>query len=119
MPKHTMGGWADAGADAMAHEASKRRAKLHMEKSLPAGEGSSQQQGGLDVVDHVQAPVQVSPTPEQVAPSPEQVTPLPRHLPPLPRHLPPLLQPVVNVDGDDDEEEKQRQKNAFWTQKPT
>ena len=93
-----MGGRADAGADAMAHEASKRRAKLHMEKPLPAGEGSSRQQGGLDVVDHVQAPVQVSPTPEQVAPPPEQVTPLPRHLPPLP-------QPVVNVDGDDDEEE--------------
>ena len=89
----------------MAHEASKRRAKLHMEKPLPAGEGSSRQQGGLDVVDHVQAPVQVSPTPEQVAPPPEQVTPLPRHLPPLPRHLPPLPQPVVNVDGDDDEEE--------------
>lgn len=86
-----MGGRADAGADAMAHEASKRRAKLHMEKPLPAGEGSSRQQGGLDVVDHVQAPVQVSPTPEQVTP--------------LPRHLPPLPQPVVNVDGDDDEEE--------------
>ncbi|XBI06472.1 hypothetical protein VPH35_134483 [Triticum aestivum] len=98
MPKRTMGGRADAGADAMAHEASKRRAKLHMEKSLPAGEGSSRQQGGRDVVDHVQAPVQVSPTPEQVAPPPEQVTPLPRHLPPLP-------QPMVNVDGDDDEEE--------------
>ena len=75
----------------MAHEASKRRAKLHMEKPLPAGEGSSRQQGGRDVVDHVQAPVQVSPTPEQVTP--------------LPRHLPPLLQPVVNVDGDDDEGE--------------
>ena len=82
----------------MAHEASKPRAKLHKEKPVPAGEGSSRQQGGLDVVDHVQAPVQVSPTPEQVAPPPEQVTPLPRHLPPLP-------QPVVNVDGDDDEEE--------------
>ena len=93
-----MGGRADAGADAMAHEASKPRAKLHKEKPVPAGEGSSRQQGGLDVVDHVQAPVQVSPTPEQVAPPPEQVTPLPRHLPPLP-------QPVVNVDGDDDEEE--------------
>ena len=73
---------------------------------------SSRQQGGLDVSDHVQAPVQVSPTPEQVAPPPEQVTPLPRHLPPLPRHLlplprhlHPLPQPVVNVDGDDDEEE--------------
>ena len=91
MPKRTMGGRADAGADAMAHEASKRRAKLHMEKPLPAGEGSSRQQGGRDVVDHVQAPVQVSPTPEQVTP--------------LPRHLPPLPQPVVNVDGDDDEEE--------------
>ncbi|XBH74774.1 hypothetical protein VPH35_101656 [Triticum aestivum] len=98
MPKRTMGGRADAGADAMAHEASKRRAKLHMEKPLPAGEGSNRQQGGRDVVDHVQAPVQVSPTPEQV-------TPLPRHLPPLPRHLPPLPQPMVNVDGDDDEEE--------------
>ena len=59
---------------------------------------SSRQQGGLDVSDHVQAPVQVSPTPEQVAPPPEQVTPLPRHLPPLP-------QPVVNIDGGDDEEE--------------
>ncbi|XBI58893.1 hypothetical protein VPH35_040056 [Triticum aestivum] len=105
MPKRTMGGRADAGADAMAHEASKRRAKLHMEKPLPAGEGSSWQQGGRDIVDHVQAPVQVSPMPEQVAPPPEQVTPLPHHLPPLPRHLPPLPQPVVNVDGDDDEEE--------------
>ena len=62
---------------------------------------SSRQQGGLDVSDHVQAPVQVSPTPEQVAPSPEQVT----HLPPLARHLPPLPQTVVNVNGDDDEEE--------------
>ena len=100
MPKRTMGGRADVGADAMAHEASKRHAKLLMEKPLPAGEGSSQQQGGLDVVDHVQAlhPVQVAPTPEQVAPPPEQVTPLPRHLPPLP-------QPIVNVDGDDDGEE--------------
>ncbi|VAI64000.1 unnamed protein product [Triticum turgidum subsp. durum] len=86
MPKCTMGG----RADAMVHEASKRRAKLHMEKPLPAGEVSSQQQGSLDVVDHVQAPVQVSPTPEQVAPSPEQVTHLPCHLPPLPRHMPPL-----------------------------
>ncbi|XBI82464.1 hypothetical protein VPH35_091146 [Triticum aestivum] len=105
MPKRTMGGRADAGADAMAHEASKCRAKLHMEKPLPAGEVSSRQQGGLDVVDHVQAPVQVSPTPEQVAPSPEQVTHLPRHLPPLPRHLPPLPQPVVNVNDDDEEEE--------------
>ncbi|VAH56362.1 unnamed protein product [Triticum turgidum subsp. durum] len=91
MPKRTMGGRADAGADTMAHEASKHRAKLHMEKPLPAGEGSSRQQGGRDVVDHVQAPVQVSPTPEQVTP--------------LPRHLPPLAQPVVNVDGDNDEEE--------------
>ncbi|XBI08098.1 hypothetical protein VPH35_135886 [Triticum aestivum] len=94
MPKRTMGG----RADAMAHEASKHRAKLHTEKPLPAVEGSSRQQGGLDVVDHVQSPVQVSPTPEQV-------TPLPRHLPPLPRHLLPLPQPVVNVDGDDEEEE--------------
>ncbi|XBH98002.1 hypothetical protein VPH35_127582 [Triticum aestivum] len=85
MPKCTMGGRADAGADAMAHEASKRRAKLHMEKPLPAGE--------------------VAPLPEQVAPPPEQVTHLPCHLPPLPRHQPPLPQPVVNVDGDNDEEE--------------
>ncbi|KAF6997888.1 hypothetical protein CFC21_014057 [Triticum aestivum] len=90
MPKRTMGGRADAGADSMVHEASKRRAKLHMEKPLPASEGSSQQQGGLDIVDHVQAPVQVSPTPERVAPPPEQVTPPPRHPPPPPRHLPPL-----------------------------
>ncbi|XBJ09483.1 hypothetical protein VPH35_014550 [Triticum aestivum] len=67
------------------------RTKLHMEEPLPAGEGSSRQQRGRDVVDHVQAPVQVSPTPEQVTP--------------LPRHLPPLPQPVVNVDGDDDDEE--------------
>ncbi|VAH01109.1 unnamed protein product [Triticum turgidum subsp. durum] len=103
MPKRTMGGRADAGADAMVHEASKHRVQLHMEKPLPAGEGSSRQQGGRDVVDHVQAPVQVSPTPEQVTP--------------LPCHLPPLPQPVVNIDGDDDEEE--RRKNAFWTQKPT
>ncbi|KAF7044994.1 hypothetical protein CFC21_054145 [Triticum aestivum] len=87
MPKRTMGGRADAGADDMAQEASKRRAKLHMEKPLPTGEVSSRQQGGLDVIDHIQAPVQVSPTPEQVAPPLEQVT----HLPPLPRHLPPLL----------------------------
>ncbi|XBI41156.1 hypothetical protein VPH35_125648 [Triticum aestivum] len=72
MPKRTMGGRADVGADAMAHEASKRRAKLHMEKPLPADEGSSRQQGGRDVVDHVQAPVQVSPTPEKVTPSLEQ-----------------------------------------------
>ncbi|XBJ14152.1 hypothetical protein VPH35_006236 [Triticum aestivum] len=105
MPKRTMGGRADAGADAMAHEASKRRANPHLEKPLPTGEGSSRQQGGLDVIDHVQAPMQVSPTPEQVAPPPEQVTPLPRHLPPLPCHFPPLPQPVVNIDGDDDEEE--------------
>ncbi|VAI94180.1 unnamed protein product [Triticum turgidum subsp. durum] len=79
-----MGVRADARADAMAHEASKPHAKLHMEKPVPAGEGSSRQHGGLDIVDHVQAPVQVAPTPEQVAPPPEQVTPLPRHLPPLP-----------------------------------
>ncbi|XBJ14154.1 hypothetical protein VPH35_006238 [Triticum aestivum] len=105
MPKRTMGGRADAGADAMAHEASKRRANPHLEKPLPTGEGSSRQQGGLDVIDHVQAPMQVSPTPEQVAPPPEQVTPLPRRLPPLPCHFPPLPQPVVNIDGDDDEEE--------------
>ncbi|XBH66901.1 hypothetical protein VPH35_095366 [Triticum aestivum] len=93
MPKRTRGG----RADAMAHEASKRRAKLHMEKPLPAGEGSSRQQGGLDVVDHVQAPVQVSPMPEQVAPPPEQVaalvpqtelvSPLPRVTPPMPEHV--------------------------------
>ena len=75
----------------MAHEASKPRAKLHKEKPVPAGEGSSRQQGGRDVVDHVQAPVQVSPKPEQVNP--------------LPCHLPPLPQPMLNVDGDDDEEE--------------
>uniref|UniRef100_M8C5P4 Uncharacterized protein n=1 Tax=Aegilops tauschii TaxID=37682 RepID=M8C5P4_AEGTA len=82
-----MGGRADAVADAMAHEASKPRAKLHKEKPVPASEGSSRQQGGLDVVDHVQAlhPVHVAPRPEQVAPPPEQ--------------------PVVNVDGDDDGEE--------------
>ncbi|XBI12651.1 hypothetical protein VPH35_139493 [Triticum aestivum] len=86
MPKRTMGG----RADAMAHEASKRRAKLHMEKPLPAGEGSSRQQGGRDVVDHVQAPVQVSPTPEQVAPpleQTEQVSPLPRVTPPVPERV--------------------------------
>ncbi|VAI43538.1 unnamed protein product [Triticum turgidum subsp. durum] len=83
MPKRTMGGRADTGFDAMAHKASKHRAKLHMEKPLPAGEGSSRQQGGRDVVDHVQAPVQVSPMLEQVTP--------------LPRHLPSLPQPVVNV----------------------
>ncbi|XBI37053.1 hypothetical protein VPH35_122470 [Triticum aestivum] len=74
MPKRTIGG----RANAMAHEVSKLPAKLHMEKPLPAGEGSSRQQGGLDVVDHVQASMQVSPTPEQVAalaPQMEQVTP--------------------------------------------
>ncbi|XBH71332.1 hypothetical protein VPH35_098797 [Triticum aestivum] len=100
MPKRTMGGRADVGANTMAHEASKPRAKLHKEKPVAAGEGSSMQQGSLDVVDHVQAlhPVQLAPTPEQVAPPPEQVTP-------LPRHLPHLLQPVINVDGDDDGEE--------------
>ena len=75
----------------MAHEVSKLPAKLHMEKPLPAREGSSRQQAGVDVVDHVQASMQVSPTPEQVTP--------------LPRHLPPLPQPVVNIDGDDNEEE--------------
>nr|CDM82806.1 unnamed protein product [Triticum aestivum] len=91
MPKRTMGGRADAGDDATAHEASKHYAKLHMEKPLPAGEGSSRQKGGLDVVDHVQAPVQVSPMPEQVAPPPEQVAPPPEQVTPLPRHLPPLL----------------------------
>ncbi|VAH98503.1 unnamed protein product [Triticum turgidum subsp. durum] len=94
MPKRTIGGRADAGADDMAHEASKHHAKPHMEKPLPSGEGSSWQQGGLDVVDHVQAPVQVSPPPEQVAalapqvaalaPQTEQVSPLPRVTPPVP-----------------------------------
>ncbi|XBJ07069.1 hypothetical protein VPH35_012645 [Triticum aestivum] len=87
MPKCTMGGRADAGADAMAHEASKLWAKLPMEKPLPACEGSRRQQGGLDVVDHVQAPVQVSPMPEQVAalvPQTEQVSSLPRATPPVP-----------------------------------
>ncbi|XBJ18480.1 hypothetical protein VPH35_009638 [Triticum aestivum] len=59
MPKRTMGGRADTGAGAMAHEASKRWAKLHMEKPLPTGEESIRQQGDLDIVDHVQAPVQV------------------------------------------------------------
>ncbi|XBI12625.1 hypothetical protein VPH35_139468 [Triticum aestivum] len=107
MPKRTMGGRADAGADAMAHEASKPRAKLHKEKPVPTGEGSSRQQGVLDVVDHVQAlhPVQVAPTPEQVAPPPEQVTPPPEQVTPVPRHLPLLPQPIVHVDGDDDGEE--------------
>uniref|UniRef100_N1QW85 Uncharacterized protein n=1 Tax=Aegilops tauschii TaxID=37682 RepID=N1QW85_AEGTA len=63
-----MGGRADAGADTMAHEASKPRAKLHKEKPVPAGEGSSRQQGSLDIVDHVQGlhPVQVAPMTEQV-----------------------------------------------------
>ncbi|VAH01108.1 unnamed protein product [Triticum turgidum subsp. durum] len=106
MPKRTMGGRADAGADAMVHEASKHRVQLHMEKPLPAGEGSSRQQGGRDVVDHVQAPVQVSPTPEQVAPfmwalvaalAPqiEQVSPLPRVTPPVPE---PVVAGDVNKD---------------------
>ncbi|XBJ12963.1 hypothetical protein VPH35_017390 [Triticum aestivum] len=101
MPKRTMGGRADAGADAMAHEASKRWAKLHMEKPLPAGKGSSRQQGGLDVVDHVQAPVQVSPTPEQVAPPPEQVAalvPQTEQVSLLPRATPPAPEPVVVCD---------------------
>ncbi|XBH61126.1 hypothetical protein VPH35_115627 [Triticum aestivum] len=101
MPKRTMGG----RADAMAHEASKHRAKLHMEKPLPAGEGSSRQQGGRDVVDHVQAPVQVSPTSEQpfmwapvaaLAPQTEQVSPLPRVTPPVP-------EPVVAGDVNNDD----------------
>ncbi|KAI4964389.1 hypothetical protein ZWY2020_005858 [Hordeum vulgare] len=87
MPKRTVGG----RADAMAYEASKPRAKLDMEKPIPAGEGSSGQQGGLDVVDDVEAL-----PPEQVAPPPEQVTPVPRHLPPLP-------QPVVDEDDDGEE----------------
>ncbi|XBH80415.1 hypothetical protein VPH35_106161 [Triticum aestivum] len=100
MPKRTMGG----RADAMAHEASKRRAKLHMEKPLPAGEGSSRQQGGRDVVDHIQAPVQVSPTLEQpfmwalvaaLAPQTEQVSPLLRVTPPVPE---PVVAGDVNKD---------------------
>ncbi|XBJ09875.1 hypothetical protein VPH35_014866 [Triticum aestivum] len=102
MPKRTTGG----RADAMAHEASKCHAKLHMETPLPAGEGSSRQQGGRDVVDHVQAPVQVSPTPEQVAPfmwapvaalapQTEQVSPLPRVTPPVPE---PVVAGDVNKD---------------------
>ncbi|VAH70324.1 unnamed protein product [Triticum turgidum subsp. durum] len=106
MPKHTMGGRADAGADAMVHEASKRCAKLHMEKPLPANEGSSRQQGGRDVIDHVQAPVQVSPTLEQVAPfmwapvtalapQTEQVSPLPWVTPPVPE---PVVAGDVNKD---------------------
>ncbi|XBI76561.1 hypothetical protein VPH35_069780 [Triticum aestivum] len=89
MPKRTMGGRADTGADAMAHEASKCRAKLHMEKPLPVGE----------------APVQVSPTPKQVAPPLEQVAPPPEQVTHLPHHLPPLPQPMVNIDRDDDKEE--------------
>ncbi|KAE8815116.1 hypothetical protein D1007_07437 [Hordeum vulgare] len=80
-------------ADAMAYEASKPRAKQDMEKTIPAGEGSSGQQGGLDIVDDVQALLS-----EQLGPTPKQVTPLPQHLPPVP-------QPVV--DGDDDGEEEQ------------
>ncbi|VAH75394.1 unnamed protein product [Triticum turgidum subsp. durum] len=101
MPKRTMGGRADAGADATAHEASKHYAKLHMEKPLPAGEGSSRQKGGLDVVDHVQAPVQVSPMLEQVAPPPEQVAalaPQTEQVSPLPRVTPPVPEPVVVGD---------------------
>ncbi|VAH21409.1 unnamed protein product [Triticum turgidum subsp. durum] len=101
MPKRTMGGRADAGADDMAQEASKRRAKLHMEKPLPAGKVSSRQQGVLDVVDHVQAPVQVSPTPEQVAPPSEQVAalvPQKEQVSPLPRVTPPVPERVVVGD---------------------
>ncbi|KAI4984204.1 hypothetical protein ZWY2020_046592, partial [Hordeum vulgare] len=60
-------------------------------KPVPIGEGSSEQQGGLDVVVDVHALPR-----EHVAPPSEQVTPLPCHLPPLP-------QPVV--DDDDDGEE--------------
>uniref|UniRef100_A0A3B6RMS9 Uncharacterized protein n=1 Tax=Triticum aestivum TaxID=4565 RepID=A0A3B6RMS9_WHEAT len=106
MPKRTMGGRADAGSDAMAHEASKRRAKLHMEKPLPADEGSSRQQGGRDVVDHVQAPVQVSPTPEKVAHSLEQVAalaPQTEQVSPLPWVTPPVPEPVVAGDVNKDD----------------
>ncbi|VAH84720.1 unnamed protein product [Triticum turgidum subsp. durum] len=106
MPKCTMGGRADARADTMAHEASKHRAKLHMEKPLPAGEGSNRQQGGLDIVDHVQAPVQVSLTLDQAAPPPEQVAALaPRmeQVSPLPRVTPRVPEPIVvgNVNKED------------------
>ncbi|KAI5001096.1 hypothetical protein ZWY2020_011058 [Hordeum vulgare] len=92
MPKCTMGGRADVRADAMASEASKPRANLDMEKLVPVGEGSSRQQGGLDVVEDVQAlpPEQVAPSPERVAPTPEQVAPSPEQVSPLPRHLPPF-----------------------------
>ncbi|KAI5013669.1 hypothetical protein ZWY2020_037713 [Hordeum vulgare] len=101
MPKRTLGG----SADAMAYEASKPRAKLDMEKPVPASEGSSGQQGNLDVIDDIQAlpPEQLAPPPEQVAPTPKQVAPPPKQVTPLPRHLPPLPQPVV--DGNDDGEE--------------
>ncbi|VAH45693.1 unnamed protein product [Triticum turgidum subsp. durum] len=101
MPKRTMGGRADGRTDAMVHEASKRHAKMHMEKPLPAGEVSIRQQGGLDVVDHIQAPVQVSPTSEQVAPPPEQVAalvPQMEQVSPLPRVTPPVPEPVVVGD---------------------
>ncbi|XBI69965.1 hypothetical protein VPH35_064570 [Triticum aestivum] len=95
MPKRTMGG----RADAMAHEASKRRAKLHMEKPLPTGEGSSRQQGGRDVVDHVQAPVQVAPfmwaPVAALAPQMEQVSPLLRVTPLVPE---PVVAGDVNKD---------------------
>ncbi|XBI61318.1 hypothetical protein VPH35_042131 [Triticum aestivum] len=104
MPKCTMGGRADTGADAMAHEAFKRRAKLHMEKPLPAGEGSSRQQGGRDVVDHVQAPVQVSPTPEQVTPLPRPaLAPQTERVSPLPWVTPSVPEPVVAGDVNKDD----------------
>ncbi|XBH80863.1 hypothetical protein VPH35_106522 [Triticum aestivum] len=95
MPKRTMGGRADARADAMAHEASKRRANLHMEKPLPAGEGSSRQQGGCDVVDHVALPFMWAPV-AALAPQTEQVSPLPRVTPPVPE---PVVAGDVNKDG--------------------
>ncbi|XBJ06257.1 hypothetical protein VPH35_024905 [Triticum aestivum] len=94
MPKRTMGGRADDGVDAMAHEASKRHAKLHMEKPLPAGEGSSRQQGGRDVVDHV-APFMWAPV-TALAPHTEQVSPLPRVTPPVPE---PVVTGDVNKDN--------------------
>ncbi|VAH70325.1 unnamed protein product [Triticum turgidum subsp. durum] len=98
MPKHTMGGRADAGADAMVHEASKRC---------------------------VQAPVQVSPTLEQVTPLPRHLPPLPQpvvnvdgdddeeevaalapqteQVSPLPWVTPPVPEPVVAGDVNKDD----------------
>ncbi|KAE8782102.1 hypothetical protein D1007_44622 [Hordeum vulgare] len=67
-----------------------------MEKSVPASEGLSGQQGGLDVVDDVHAL-----PPEQVAPPPEQVARLSCLLPPFPQPM---------VDGHDDGEEDQLKK---------